>query len=76
MESQIQSDLVAIESSDLAELSEDESDTVAGRMSLSLGSASQFFRRDVMMGQQTKPLRPPTVQAPAIFLHPMKLQVL
>jgi hypothetical protein len=37
----------------MTELSGDELDTIAGGMSLNMGSASQFFQREVMMGQQT-----------------------
>jgi hypothetical protein len=35
------------------ELSEQALDTIAGGMSLDLGSASQFFQQDIMTGQQT-----------------------
>lgn len=44
---------IAVELSTSAELSEQDLDTVAGGMSLDLGSASQFMQKDVMMGQQT-----------------------
>lgn len=56
MISENQAEMMAIELSEpmaLVELSEDDLDTVAGGMSLDMGSASQFFQRDVMMGQQT-----------------------